>query len=117
MKLLIRLGLMVVAVWLTFRIVPGLGFDGEAWVLVVLALLVGLANAIVIPILKVFALPLRVMTLGLATLAINVAVMFALIILAGSLDVGITSDGALANILGALVLTVLSSVISFLVRD
>lgn len=117
MKLLIRLGLMVVAVWLTFRIVPGLDFDGEPWVLVVIALLVGLANAIVIPIIKAFALPLRVMTLGLATLAINVLVMFALIILASSLDLGITSDGALSNVLGALVLTVLSSVVSFLVRD
>ncbi len=117
MKLFIRLGLMVVAVWLTFRIVPGLSFDGDAWVIVVIAVLVGLANAIVIPILKVFALPLRVMTLGLVTLVINVAVMFALIIIAGSMEVGITSDGALANVLGALVLTVLSSVISFLVRD
>lgn len=117
MKLLIRLALMVVAVWLTFRIVPGLGFDGDAWILVILALSVGLANAIVIPILKVFALPLRVMTLGLATLVINVLVMFGLIIVGGSLELGITSDGALANLLGALVLTVLSSVVSFLVRD
>ena len=108
---------MVGAVWLTFSIVPGLGFEGDTWALVVLALLVGIANGFVIPIIKLFAIPLRIMTLGLATLAINLLVMFGLIALAGTLDLGITSDGFAAELLGALVLTVLSSVISFLTKD
>lgn len=108
---------MVGAVWLTFRVVPGLGFDGDTWALLVLALLVGVANGFVIPIIKLFAIPLRILTLGIATLAINLLVMFGLIALAQALDLGITSNGFGAELLGALVLTVLSSLISFLTKD
>ncbi len=39
MKLLIRFGLMVAAVWLTFTVIPGLSYDGNWVTLVVVALL------------------------------------------------------------------------------
>ena len=74
-------------------------------------------EGIVIPVLKLFALPLRILTLGLATLAINLVVLFGVIALAQNLDLGVTSDGFWSTLLGALVLTVLSSIISALVRD
>ncbi len=117
MRLLIRIGLMMAAVWLTVQIVPGLEFTGDFWALLLVALLLGVANGIVIPILKLFALPVRILTLGLATLVINVAVIIGLIALAENLDLGISSDGLLASTLGALALTVLSSIISFLTND
>ena len=112
-----RIGLMMAAVWLTVQVVPGLEFSGDAWSLLVVALLLGVANGIVIPILKLFALPVRILTLGLATLAINVAVIVGLIVLAENLDLRISSDGFGATMLGALALTVLSSIISFVTDD
>ena len=108
---------MVGALWATIAIVPGLSFEGAWGTLVLLAVLVALANAVVIPILKALALPLRIVTLGLATLAINIGVLVILLLAAESMDLGISSDGLPSSLLGALVLTVLSSVISFLVKD
>lgn len=112
-----RIGLMMAAVWITVQLVPGLEFSGDTWSLLVVALLLGVANGIVIPILKLLALPVRILTLGLATLAINVAVIVGLIVLAENLDLGISSDGLGATMLGALALTVLSSIISYLTDD
>jgi putative membrane protein len=117
MRLLIRLGLMLVAVWLTFTFVPGLDYDGSWFSLLVLAVLLGVANAFIIPLLKLISLPVRVVTLGLVTLAINVLVIVGVIALAESIDLGISSDGFWTNVLAALVLTVLSSIVSFLVKD
>ena len=108
---------MVGALWATIAIVPGLSFEGAWGALVLLAVLIALANAVVIPILKALALPLRIVTLGLATLAINIGVLVILLLVAESMDLGISSDGFPSSLLGALVLTVLSSVISFLVKD
>lgn len=117
MKFLVRTALMVGALWATIAIVPGLTFEGAWGSLVLLGLLIALANAVVIPILKVLALPLRILTLGLATLAINIGVLLVLLLVAESMDLGIASDGLASSLLGALVLTVLSSVISFFVKD
>ncbi len=108
---------MVGALWATIAIVPGLTWEGAWGSLVVLALLIALANAVVIPILKAFALPLRILTLGLITLAINIGVLLVLLLVADRMDLGISSDGLVSSLLGALVLTVLSSVISFFVKD
>lgn len=108
---------MAAAVWLTVQLVPGLVFSGDVWGLLVVALLVGVANGIVIPTLKLLALPVRILTLGLATLAINIAVVFGIIVLTENLDIGLSSDGFGSTALGALVLTVLSSVISLVTKD
>ena len=67
MRFLIRAWLMVLAVWATFAIVTGLSFNGDWVVLVVVALIVGIANAVVITLLKLISLPVRI--LGLFALA------------------------------------------------
>ena len=108
---------MMGAVWLSFWLVPGLTFSGDWLALLVFAVLIGLANAVVIPLLKLLALPLRIVTLGLATLAINIGVMILVIIIGESMDLGVSSDGFVSTLLGALLLTVLSSVVSWLVKD
>lgn len=116
-RLVVRIALMMGAVWLTFRIVSGLSFEGDFWALLITALLLGVANGVVIPVIKFFAIPLRIVTLGLATLVINLVILFLLLALAESMGLGMTSEGFASNLLGALILTVLSSVISFLTKD
>jgi len=117
MKLLIRFGLMVAAVWLTFTVIPGLSYDGNWVTLVVVALLIALANALVIPLIKLISLPIRFLTLGLFTLAINVLVLAGVIALAQNIEVGVASEGFGSSLLGALLITVLSWVISWFVKD
>jgi putative membrane protein len=116
-KFLVRVALNASIVWLTFSVINGLTFDGD-WVgfLAIVALL-ALANAFVLPILKVLALPVRMMTLGIATLVINVSVIVAVIWVAEWLDVGVSSSGWGPTVLGAIMITILSSIVSALIKD
>ena len=79
MHMLLRIGLNSAAAWLTVWLVPGLSFDGEWWWWLVLGLTLGLINSIIRPIAKLLTLPVRILTLGLFTLVVNVGLMAAAI--------------------------------------
>ena len=117
MKFLIRVALNASIVWLTFEVITGLTFDGSWFGFLAIVALLAVANAFVLPLLKLLALPVRLMTLGLATLAINVGVIVAVIWLAESLDLGVSSTGWGPTILGAAMITILSSIVSTLIKD
>ncbi|MFV1970431.1 MAG: phage holin family protein [Acidimicrobiia bacterium] len=117
MKLLIRAAINAVIVWFTFQVIDGLTFGGDWVALVLVVALLAFANAFIRPILKLLALPIRMVTLGIATLIINVAVVVGVIWLAGQLGLGVTSDGWVPMILGALIITVLTSIVSSIIKD
>jgi putative membrane protein len=117
MRFLIRLALNAGIVWITFAVIDGLTFGGDWLGFLLIVGMLALANAIVLPILKLLALPIRMMTLGLATLAINVAVIVAIIWFAGQLDPDVASAAWGPTILGALMITILSSIVSTLIKD
>lgn len=108
---------MVAAVWLTFTVVPGLSTDGEWFGPIIVAILLAIANAFVLPLIRLFTVPIRILTLGLFTLAVNVLVIVGVIVLAQNSDLGLSSNGFGATLLGAVALTVLSSIISWIVKD
>jgi putative membrane protein len=107
----IRIGLNSAAAWLTVWLVPGLSFDGEGWWWLVFGLAIGVINSTIRPIAKLLAIPLRMMTLGLFTLVINVGLMTGAIWIARDADVGLSSESVLATLIGALVLTIVASVV------
>ena len=74
---LIRLLIVALGLWLASVLVPGIAITG-AWTLLGAALLLGLVNAIVRPLLIILTLPVTIITLGLFLLVINAA-MFALV--------------------------------------
>lgn len=117
MKFLIRVALNASIVWLTFEFIDGLTFNGDWLGFFAIVALLAVANAFVLPVLKVLALPVRLMTLGIATLAINLAVIIAVIWMAEWLDLGVSSTGWGPTILGALMITILSSIVSALIKD
>lgn len=102
MSVVIRILVYAAALWVAVVLLRGLEFDGPPLALLAIALILGVANVIVKPILAVLSLPLVILTLGLFYLAINGA-MFAL---AAWLLGGLTVDGCLPAILGGLVLAV-----------
>ena len=112
MHMLLRIGLNSAAAWLTVWLVPGLSFDGEWWWWLVFGLTLGLTNSIIRPIAKLLTLPVRILTLGLFTLVVNVGLMAAAIWIARDANVGLSSEGVAATLLGALVLTVVSSLLN-----
>ncbi len=105
MSLLIRWILNTLALFLVVTIVPGYTYRG--WVtLAIAALVLGLLNAIVRPILFVLTLPITVVTLGLFLIVLN-AIMLEL---TAWLVPGFDISGFLWAMVGALVLSIVSLV-------
>ncbi|MBI4803025.1 MAG: phage holin family protein [Elusimicrobia bacterium] len=69
MKIIVNLVLSTVAVFVTARILPGVTLDGFQTALVV-AVVLGAANAVLRPILIILTLPINILTLGLFTFVI-----------------------------------------------
>src|SRR3990172_4019307 len=69
---LLRLLIGALGLWLASELVPGIEVQG-AWTLLGAALLLGIVNAVVRPLLVILTLPITVLTLGLFLLVINAA--------------------------------------------
>ncbi len=110
--IVIRLLITMGAMWLASRIVPGMNFD-SATTLFWAALLLGIVNAIIRPLLVIATIPLTIITLGLFLLVIN-AGMLALV--AHFLS-GFTLSSFWAALFGAILVSVFSSVASTLTAD
>ncbi len=113
MNLLIRWALNALALWLTVQIgvgvsmaQPGLG------PLLIAALVVGLVNAVVRPVMVILTLPVTIVTFGLFLLVVN-GLALALASVLSPLQVA----GFWGAVFGALVLSVISAILSRLFRD
>ncbi len=110
MRLVLKLAITMLGVWIAFSIVPGLDWDGESiWELAGVALLVALVNGIVKPIMNLLSLPIVILTFGLFLLVTNALALQLVIWLSEPerLDLGISSTGFFwATFLGALVISV-----------
>jgi len=111
MGFLIRLIVNAIALIAVAYVVPGIHVSGFGGALIA-ALILGIVNAILRPILIVLSLPLELVTLGLFTLVIN-ALLFWLV---GALHVGLTVDGFWPAFFGAIVMAIVSWILSFLTR-
>ncbi len=103
-------------------------FAGETVALVLAALLVGLVNAVVKPVVKALSFPITMMTLGLFSFVINAAMVLLVALLAQSIDGlkltigGWPTDGfSIETIVGAFVvsiaLSILTSIVGHFVPD
>lgn len=72
--------------WLATRFIPNVEFQGPMPTLLIAGLVLGMMNAIVKPILNLLTLPIRILTLGLSSLVLNLLLVFALDILFQDLD-------------------------------
>ena len=71
MVFVLRILINALALWVATRIVPGLSFDGPVPMLVAVALVFAVVNAIVRPILKILTFPALILTLGLFYFILN----------------------------------------------
>lgn len=98
------------ALWLVAQIVPGIEVRDFGAALLA-TIVIAIVNAIVGPVLRFFAWPLTILTLGLFKLIVNAI----LLKLASMFSPGFRVRGFLDAIIGALLLTVLESVLRFVV--
>ena len=119
MKLLLRLGINAIALWAAIELVPGLTYEGDGWTLLLIALIFGLVNALIRPLVVLLTCPLIILSLGLFVLVINTALFSLTIWLAGPevLGLGLSSTDFWATFFGALVISLVSGVINALVKD
>lgn len=115
-RFLIRLAVNSVALYLAVNIVDGIHSQPNSWVsFVLLALIFGLVNALLKPILTIMSCPLIILTLGLGTLLINTLMFYLAGIIGTNFGVGFTVDGFLPAFLGALVVSIVSFLLSALI--
>jgi putative membrane protein len=107
------------ALWVAVWLVPGLDFEGTFWVFVAVTAIVMLARMVVKPILNVLSIPLILVTFGLFLLITNALALQVAIWLSSSVfDLGLTSDGFFwATFLGALVISVVSTIVEKVLPD
>jgi putative membrane protein len=109
MGFLIRLVVNAIALLAVPYVVHGIHVTGF-WHALLVALILGIANAILKPIMLLLSLPLLLVTLGLFTLVIN-ALLFWLV---GALGVGLSVDGFWPAFWGAIVMSIVSWLLSLL---
>jgi putative membrane protein len=117
MNFLVRLVINAIALWLATRLIDGISFDGEMIFLLVVALIFGVVNAIVKPILIFLTLPFLIVTLGLFLLVLNGAMVWLTGAISDAADLGFHVSGFRAAFLGGLVVSVVSFLLSLMVGD
>ncbi|MGZ8754909.1 MAG: phage holin family protein [Acidimicrobiia bacterium] len=120
MRFILRLLATAASLWVAVWLVNGLEFDGEWWEFLIVAAIMGLANAVAKPILTFFSLPFIVVTLGLFLLVVNALVLQLVVWMSGPdvFDLGLSSTGFFwATFWGSIVVSLAGWAISTIVPD
>lgn len=132
--LLVKVLVNAVAVYVAVLVVPQINFpaaenllkfEGNWWHVVVVALILALINAYVKPILKVLSFPITLMTVGLFAFVLNALLLLLVAWLAEQVDIAFTiggfppsftADSFIGALLGSIVISIVSIVLSMLDR-
>lgn len=112
---LTRLLINAAALWAAIRLVPGISFEGDWPLLFAVALVFGLLNAVIRPILWLLTLPFLIVTLGLFTFVLNAFMLWLTSAASDLFGLRFHVDGFGAAFLGALVVTLVSFALSLLI--
>jgi putative membrane protein len=120
MKLLIRWAITGIAIFVAAWLVPGIRVQGQpAWIVyAVMAVILGLVNAIIRPLLKFLSCPLIILTLGLFVLVINGLTFWLSSYLAVHwFNIGFYVDGFWPAFFGALIVSIVSIILTAFVKE
>ena len=116
-KLILRLVINALALYAAAALLPGIEVLGGWTAFAAMAVIFGVVNAVVRPIIKLLTCPLIILTLGLFVLVVNGLMLMLAARLGSTLGVGFHIQGLGAGIVGALVVSVASWALSLLVTD
>jgi putative membrane protein len=117
MRFLVRLLINAAALWVAARLIPQISYYGDWVSLVLVALVFGVLNAFVRPILQLVTCPLQILTLGLFTLVVNAIMLLLTSAVSGVLGLHFRVENFWGALLGALVVSIVSIILSVLVKD
>ena len=116
-KFFIRWAINAVALYVAVVVVPGINFDGKWIDILWLGLIIGLLNALVRPLLKFLTCPLIILTLGLFTIVVNTLILMLTSSIGQAFNLGLTVDGFWPALLGSLVISIVSVIMSVILHD
>ncbi len=117
-KFLVRWAINAVALYAAIAIVPGIVPQSTNWLSFIwMALIFGLLNALLRPLIKLLTCPLIILTLGLGTLILNTVMLYLLQWAAGFFNIGFSLANFWSAFLGALVVSVVSVVLTMVFKE
>jgi putative membrane protein len=117
MSFLIRLLVTAAALWVATRIVTGVTYSGAVLPFLGVALVFGIVNAVIRPILKLLTFPFFLITFGLFAFVLNGLMLWLTSSLSSRLGLGFHVTGFGPAFWGALVVSIVSTVLGMLVRE
>jgi putative membrane protein len=117
MRFVARLLVNAAALWVATRIVPGVSYSGGILPLLAVALVFGVVNAVIGTAAKILTFPLILLTLGIFILVINGLMLMLTSALSSALGLGFHVRGFGAAFWGALVVSLVSTILTLLIRD
>ncbi|MET8827592.1 phage holin family protein [Streptomyces sp. NPDC004610] len=117
-KTIANAGALAVAVWLLDKItLTGDSTGKKVGTLLVVALIFGVVNFIVKPLVQLLSLPLLILTLGLFTLIVNALMLMLTSWLADKLDLSFHVEGFWTAVLGGLIISIVSWALNMILPD
>ncbi len=116
-RLTLRWLISALAIFVAIWIVPGITFSGPGWQLGIVAMILGLLNSLVRPLLVLFVLPLVILTLGLFVFVINAGLLLLASTLADAVNIAFQVDTFWDALWGGLVISLVSSLLNFLAGE
>ncbi len=116
-RFLVRLLVTAAALWVSVALVPGIDHHGPWWELLGVAVVFGVVNALVRPLLLTLTCPLVVLTLGLFLFVLNAILFWLTAVVSGALGIEFLVEGFVPALLGAIVVAVVSAVLNVFVGE
>ncbi|WP_181808053.1 phage holin family protein [Streptomyces shenzhenensis] len=117
-KTIANAGALGVAVWLLDKItLTGDSTAKKVWTLILVALVFGLVNFLVKPIVKILTFPLFILTLGLITLVVNALMLLLTSWVCDKLDLSFHVEGFWTAVLGGLIISIVSWALNMILPD
>ena len=117
MRFLIRLLTNAAALWVAAWIVPGVTYTGGWLPFLAVSLVFAVINATLRPLIKLLTCPLILLTLGLFALVVNGLMLWLTSSLSSALGLGFHVSGFWAAFFGALVFSIVSTLLTLFIKD
>ena len=113
MRLILKLLVNAAALWVAGELITGIDLVGDFWTILFVALIFGLVNTFIKPILAFLSFPVIILSLGLFALIINAAMLG----LTAALTDALSIENVWSAILGAVVISIVSALLNTFVPN
>ncbi len=116
MNFVLNLLINAFALWATAKVISGINYSGPWYGLLLVALVFGVLNAFVRPVLKFLSLPFVILTLGLFIFVLNAFMLWLTSAASRAFDLGFVVAGFWPALWGALVISLINMIMSCVLR-